>query len=88
MARALDRFHCERMVCVAPTAYEGLLCAFAREGGEPLGMGWIERIEFEKGLVHAYCTAVAPAPVRILQLGALRIDRDGNERGELRPWQV
>ena len=88
IARALDRFHCQRVVSVRTDAYDGLLCAFAREGGEPLGMGWIERVDFETGIVHARCTAVPPAPVRVLQIGALRIDADGNEHGEVRPWQV
>lgn len=88
VGRALDRFHCQRIVAVRPDAYDRLLCAFARDGGEPLGMGVVERVDFQTGLVHARCTAVAPAPVRTLQLGSLRVDADGNECGEYRPWQV
>ena len=88
LARAMDRHHVERVHSVRPSAYEGLLCAMEREGGQPLGMGRVTSISFATGVAHVRCTAVAPAPVRTLRLGALRIDADGNELGEVRPWQV
>jgi hypothetical protein len=88
MARALDHFHCTRAHIAHPNEYEGLLCSFAKQHGEDFGMGTIESIDFESGKVIANCTAVAPAPVRILRLGALKVDTAGRELGEVRPWQV
>jgi hypothetical protein len=88
MARALDHFHCTRANIAHPGDYEGLLCSFAKQHGEDFGMGTIEAIDFEGGRVRAHCTAVAPAPVRILRLGALKVDTAGRELGEVRPWQV
>jgi len=88
MARALDHFHCTRAHIAHPTEYEGLLCSFARQHGEDFGIGTIESIDFARGKVRANCTAVAPAPVRILRLGALKVDTAGRELGETRPWQV
>lgn len=88
LARAMDRHHVERVHSVRPTAYEGLLCCMEREGGEPLGMGVVRSIAFASGVAEVLSTAVAPAPVRTLRMGALRIDPDGNELGEVRPWQV
>jgi hypothetical protein len=88
MARALDHFHCTRAHIAHPSDYEGLLCSFAKQHGEDFGMGTIESIDFEAGKVRAHSTAVPPAPVRILRLGALKVDTAGRELGEIRPWQV
>jgi hypothetical protein len=88
MARALDMFHCSRANVVSPNDYANLLCSFARQSGEDFGMGVVDKIDFERRTVTALCTAVPPAPVRILRIGGLRVDRQGRELGELRPWQV
>jgi polynucleotide 5'-kinase involved in rRNA processing len=88
MAHALDHFHCTRAHIAHPDEYEGLLCSFGKQHGEDFGIGTIERIDFDRGKVLANCTAVAPAPVRILRLGALKVDTMGRELGEVRPWQV
>lgn len=88
MARALDIFHASRAAVVAPSAYDNLLCSFARQGGEDFGIGIVKRIDFAAGSATILSTAVAPAPVRILRLGGLRVDAAGRELGEARPWQV
>ena len=88
MARALDHFHCTRAHIAHPSDYEGLLCSFAKQHGEDFGIGTIERIDFERRTADIHSTAVPPAPVRILRLGALKVDTAGRELGEVRPWQV
>ena len=88
VARALDHLHCTRAHFAAPDAYDGLLCSFARANGVDFGMGMIQRIDFEAGVVYALNTAETPAPVRILRLGSLQINENGTELGESRPWQV
>lgn len=88
MARALDLFHASRASVVDPGAYDNLLCSFARQDGEDFGVGMIRSIDFAAGLAHISCTAVPPAPVRILRIGGLRVDAAGRELGEAKPWQV
>lgn len=88
VARALDLLHCGRAHVVHPEAYRGLLCSFARLDGEDFGMGFVQEIDFSSGRAQVMCDAVPPAPVKILRLGSLRIDREGRELGEARPWQV
>jgi polynucleotide 5'-kinase involved in rRNA processing len=88
MARALDIFHASRAAVVAPTAYDNLLCSFANQEGEDFGIGMVRKIDFKTGIAQISCTAVPPAPVRILRIGGLRVDGSGNELGEARPWQV
>jgi len=88
MARALDHFHCTRAHIAHPSEYEGLLCGFAKQHGEDFGIGTIESVDFGRCRLQIHSTAVAPAPVRILRLGSLRVDTAGRELGELRPWQL
>ncbi len=88
LARALDHTHRAKVVLARPDAYERLLCSFAHIGGEDFAMGVVESIDFVKGIARVHSTAVAPAPVRILRLGGLRVSPAGDELGEARPWQV
>lgn len=88
VSRALDVTHASRAAVVNPDAYENLLCSFARQSGEDFGMGIIRSIDFAGGIAKIACTAVAPAPVRILRLGGMRVDLSGRELGEARPWGV
>lgn len=85
---ALDAIGCSRAVFTHPATYEGLLCGFARNHGEDFGTGFVQSIDWERMRARIQCDAVAPAPVQTLRLGSLRVDEDGNERGEVRPWQV
>lgn len=88
LGRALDIFHASRAIVQPASAYDHLLCSFARQEGEDFGFGIIENIDFANGVAQVRCTAVPPAPVRILRIGSLRVDPNGNEVGETKPWQV
>jgi hypothetical protein len=88
LSRALDIFHASRAVVHQPRAYQNLVCSFANQAGEDFGFGLIRSIDFASGVANILCTAVAPAPVRILRIGSLRVDPSGKELGETKPWQV
>lgn len=88
IGHVLDAVGCSRAVFTHPETYEGLLCAFARNQGEDFGTGFIRTIDWTRMRAQIDCDAVPPAPVQTLRLGSLRVDEDGNERGEIRPWQV
>jgi hypothetical protein len=88
LAGALDTFHASRAHTIAPADFENLLCSFADGRGEDFGIGLVDCVDFAMGVARIRSTAVPPAPVRILRLGALRVDPSGNELAELRPWQV
>lgn len=88
ISRALDVTHVPRAQISHPRDYNDMLCAFVRTNGDEFGYGMIERIDFAEGVIHARADAVPPVPVPILRLGSLRVDKDGRERGELKPWQA
>ncbi len=88
VAAALDFTGCSRAQFVAPGMYRNLLCSFAKQHGEDFGMGILTDVDWKSMRGFAFCNAVAPAPVRILRLGSIRVDSNGQELGEVRPWQV
>jgi hypothetical protein len=88
LTRALDHTHASRAVVVHPNDYENLLCAFVRPNGECFGYGRLEGIDFHAGIVTALTDAVPPVPVPILRIGSLRVDGNGRELGDVKPWTV
>lgn len=88
VASALDFTGCTRANFVAPGLYRNLLCSFAKQNGEDFAMGILTDIDWQSLRGFALSTAIPPAPIRILRLGALRVEATGRELGEVRPWQV
>jgi hypothetical protein len=88
LARALDYTGCNKAVFAEPGAYHNLLCSFASQDGEEFGLGIVLDIDWRSLRAQVLSTAVAPAPVRILRLGSMRVDTQARELGEARPWQV
>jgi hypothetical protein len=88
VSRALDLTHTSRPTFVRPDAYENLLCSFVRQSGEDFGFGIVQTIDWRGQELTVLNDAVPPAPVRMVRLGAIRIDPKGRELEEARPWQV
>jgi hypothetical protein len=88
VSRALDSTHCSKAHVVSSRAYDNLLCSFADVQGNDFGLGRIERIAFPEMVAAVQCTAVPPAPVGTLRVGGLKVDSEGRELGELKPWEA
>jgi len=88
VSRALDLAQSQTATMVEPSAYRGLLCSFADQEGRDFGMGFIQSADFLARVFRVCCTAIPPAPVRILRVGSMRIDENGKELGETKPWSV
>ncbi|MBV6458420.1 MAG: hypothetical protein HONBIEJF_01547 [Fimbriimonadaceae bacterium] len=88
VAHTLDVAHADRAVVVTPEHYIGLICAFAREDGTDFGVGRLTDIDFAAQTITCRCTAVAPAPVKVLKLGSIRVDETGRELPQEKPWAV
>lgn len=88
VSRALDAAHTSKAVVVAPKAYDNLICAFSRAGGDDYAMGRIVGIRFPEMVAEIEANAIAPATLDTLKVGGLRIDSEGRELGELRPWEA
>ncbi|MBS1719951.1 MAG: hypothetical protein JST35_05860 [Armatimonadetes bacterium] len=87
-SRALDHFHCQRLLVAPPDRYARRLAALAKASNEEICMAILDRIDFEVGVVHLLSPAEKPVPVKTLRVGALGVGPTGNELGELKPWQA
>lgn len=88
VTRALDAVHASKAHIVSPSDYENLICAFSRRSEEDFAQGRIVRIRFEDGVVEVSANAVAPTIFDLLKVGGLRVDDEGRERGEMKPWDA
>ncbi|HSI72672.1 MAG TPA: hypothetical protein VK934_05805 [Fimbriimonas sp.] len=88
IARALDFAGCSKATFAEPAAYHNLFCSFANQEGADFGYGILVDIDWRSMRAQVLSTAIPPAPVRLLRLGSLRVDSEGRELGETRPWQV
>lgn len=88
IARALDVTHCSKAHVVNASSYQHLVCSFADDTGAEFGFGVIDRIDFNTEIAYVRSTAVSGTPIRILKLGGLKVDPDGRELGEAKPWEV
>jgi len=84
----LNDAHAQRLSLVSGSAYKGLVCSFASQEGEDFGIGTVREFLPERGIMLVRSTAVAPAPVRILRLGTLRIDDSGRDLGDVKSWAL
>lgn len=87
-ARAMQHTHTQRLHAVLESDFEHVICAMVRQNGDPVGLGFIERAEFSKGRLIVRSQAIPGAGATSLQLGCLRVDGEGKERGELKPWSI
>jgi polynucleotide 5'-kinase involved in rRNA processing len=85
---ALNLAHATKLHLVSPTAYDGLVSSFVRGTGEDFGIGVVKGIDFLERKATFLNNAVAPAPVKSVRIGSLRIDETGKETGETKPWAV
>lgn len=86
--RCMNLAGASRVVIQTPDAYEGLVCSLEKEDGTPVALGVIERAEFDAGRLLVRSPGASAQAVRVLRVGALRVNADGKELGETRPWSV
>lgn len=78
----------ERLLSLSPDVFRGLLCSLAHQDGADFALGFIEEVDVERRKIIVKSPAPAPAPARIFKAGLLRIDANGHEVEELKPWSV
>jgi hypothetical protein len=88
VASALDSFSVRKAHLVSENEYDDLLVGLARTNSEEIGIGFLRKIDWESGVIDLVATAIPPTPIPILKLGLIRVEENGQELPELRPWQV
>ena len=88
VGRAMDISHANKLNVISPASYTGLICSFAHQNGDDFGMGVIQEFDPERYVMRIKAAAVAPAPVRILKIGTIRISESGQELDQIPLWSL
>lgn len=68
--------------------YEHVVCSLNKQSGEPVAIGFIERAEFARNRLIVRSELVNMRAVRQVVLGQTRVDGEGRELAEVRPWSI
>ncbi len=82
----LNLSHCQKVLVQDPMAYHGLCCALCDSLGTEFGFGVIQNLDLSSKKVVLASPAVSPAPCRLLRIGSLKIESNGVELQEAKPW--
>jgi polynucleotide 5'-kinase involved in rRNA processing len=88
ISQALNATGAKRLNNVHPDRYEGLLISVARQDGTDFGMGVLDRIDFAAETIHLKATPVLIDSARILKMGSVRLQENGKELEEVKPWAL
>lgn len=85
---ALRFFGCEEGILVHPSLFQGLVIGMEQASGWHVGIGRIQSMDFEKGMMRVLSPIDPEAPISKIHIGRVRLDSEFREWGELRAWQV
>ncbi len=86
---AMESYFGVRTVSVtAAQKFAGLLVGLVSGGGQLLGIGRIDRIDFARRTLTVLTPCRKPAAVAQIWFGSLRLKADGRENGEVRPGEI
>jgi len=86
---AIESYFGIRTVSVsAAQKFAGLLVGLVSGGGQLLGIGRIDRIDFARRTLTVLTACRKPGAVAQIWFGSLRLKADGRENGEVRPGEI
>lgn len=86
---AVESYFGVRTVSVsAAQKFAGLLVGLVSGSGQLLGIGRIDRIDFERRTLTILTPCRKPGAVAQIWFGSLRLRADGRENGEVRPGEI
>jgi|SRR5579872_4825585 len=88
LALAQEQFRAQAITITPAARLHHLLIGLADGNGKLLGLGLIESVDFRRRQVGVLTPIRAPAAIRLLQFGLLRVKPDGVEIGANRPGDV
>ncbi len=86
---AVETYFGVRTVSVtAAQKFAGLLVGLVSSGGQLLGIGRIDRIDFGRRTLTVVSACRKPGAVAQIWFGSLRLRADGRENGEVKPGEI
>jgi len=83
-----EKFPSQNMLLATTDCFTNLLCGLADENGNTLDVGLIQAVDFKRMFIFVLSGIKTISPVRVVQIGSIRISRDGRELGTLKPGEI
>lgn len=83
-----EQFKTANIVSVTGDAFQNVLVGLADENAHTINVGLLQAIDFK----HRYLFVISPiktiSPVRIVQFGSIRVTKEGEELGVIKPGEM
>ncbi|MCE5324384.1 hypothetical protein LLG46_13875 [bacterium] len=87
--RALEElFKTSNITIAAGESLQNLLVGLADENANTLGVGLIQSIDFKQRFIFVLSPLKSISPVKVVQMGSIRVSRDGRELGVLKQGDI
>jgi polynucleotide 5'-kinase involved in rRNA processing len=83
-----EKFPSHNMLLATTDCFTNLLCGLADENGNTLDVGLIQAVDFKRMFIFVLSGIKTISPIRVVQIGSVRISRDGRELGTLKPGEI
>lgn len=83
-----EEFKTTNVVVVPDEALNNLLVGLADGSGSTLDVGLIEAVDFQQRIAFVVSPIKTVSPVRVIQFGSIRVNREGRELGTLAPGTI
>lgn len=83
-----DLFKTSSITVATGESFQNLLVGLADENANTLGVGLIQSIDFKQRLIFVLSPLKSISPVKVVQMGSMRVSRDGRELGILKQGEI
>jgi polynucleotide 5'-kinase involved in rRNA processing len=85
---AASYFACKTVHLVSADAFRDLICGLENKNGDLFSVARIESVDFVSRCMSLQSSGEPPLPAAKVRFGRLRVDKNGNELGHIKAWQV
>jgi len=83
-----EQFRTSNILAVTGSTFQNVLVGLADENANTINVGLLQAIDFK----HRYLFVISPiktvSPVRIVQFGSIRVNKEGDELGTIKPGEL
>ena len=83
-----EQFKTAHIITTTAAAFENVLVGFADENANTINVGLIQAIDFKRRFMSIISPIKTVSPVKIIQFGSIRVNREGEELGSIKPGEI
>lgn len=83
-----EQFKTANITAITGDAFQNVLVGLADENGRTLNVGLLQTIDFKHRFLFVLSPIKTISPVKIVQFGSIRVTKEGDELGAIRPGDM